>query len=336
MMRSAALLVLSCLVLVSGEARAAGQGDWFASLYTGEGVELRNDERIFTLFAIFNALGFDEGPVTRTQPVARVSYSPVRQLVRGKVIGGDADVRKAADAYFDTHQASFGHYLSWAVQADAPPFAAAVKGKDFGDLKGFEQVMAKAWTGWKLGEVMAQVQPEYRQALKRYLEGVDAPLQKLRGLLKVPEGAEVLLLVNLLDAQDQVRSARGDRGEYFLIAGPSDKPNVEGLLQAFAGLVFEPTVAKHVGRWGGGAGLLREAQLAGAPEKTVGEYATALVSLAAAMKAMGASDAAMDDAAKRGYFGIKDVARMFDDGRPLDAWVLDALQKAEARRPAKK
>lgn len=330
----------SCLlvssVLVPSEARAASQGDWFASLYTGEGVELRNDERVFALFAIFNALGFDQGPVTRTQPVPKVNYSPVRQLVRAKVIGGDPEVRKAADAYFDAHPASLGHYLSWAIQADAPPFAAGAKAKEFGDLKGFEQVMSKAWTGWKLDEVMAQVQAEYRKSLKLYLTGVDGPLQKARALLKVPENAEVLLLVNLLDAQDQVRAVRGEKGEAFLIAGPSDKPNVEGLLKAFAALSVGPAVDKQIGKWGGGAAVLREAQLAGASEQTVAEYATNLISLAAAMKAMDANDAAYDAAAAKGYFGIKDVAKLFDDGKPVDTWVLDAMQKVETRRPAKK
>ena len=57
--------LLALLVLIATPAFAASKGDWFASLYTGDGVELRNDERIFTLFAIFNAMGFDEGPVTR-------------------------------------------------------------------------------------------------------------------------------------------------------------------------------------------------------------------------------------------------------------------------------
>ncbi len=36
---------------------AVSAGDWFASLYTGEGIELRADERVFALFALFNATG---------------------------------------------------------------------------------------------------------------------------------------------------------------------------------------------------------------------------------------------------------------------------------------
>ena len=44
--------------------------------------------------------------------------------------------------------------------------------------------------------------------------------------------------------------------------------------------------------------------------------------------------AAWDAAANRGYFGAKDIAAMFDAGKPLDTWVADAFAKAEAKRPS--
>lgn len=328
-------LVVAAL-LVCAPAFAGTQGDWFASLYTGDGVELRNDERIFTLFSIFNALGFDQGPQTRTDPVPKIVYHPVRQIVRGRVIGGDPAVREAADAYFDKHQASLRKYLSWTVQAGQPPFKEGAKAKDLQELKGFEQVLAKAWTGWKLDEVFAQVQGDYRKALKTYLTAIDAPLAKTRKVLGTPESTEVLLVVNLLDAQDQVRAVQGEGGEAFLVVGPSATPNVDGLLREFARLSIEPAVAKKISGWAGGAQVLREAQVAGAIEQSVQDYATALICLAATMKAMDATDAQWDAAANRGYFGIKDVSKLFEDNKPVETWVLDAMQKVETRRPAKK
>ena len=57
-------------------APAAVQGDWFASLYTGEGIELRADERVFALFSMLNAVGYDSGPITRKEPVPKVMYHP--------------------------------------------------------------------------------------------------------------------------------------------------------------------------------------------------------------------------------------------------------------------
>ncbi len=329
-------LVTALGVLFGGSAYAASQGDWFASLYTGEGVELRNDERVFALFAIFNALGFDQGPVTRKEPISKVVYHPVRQLVRGRVIGGDPEVRKAADAFFDAHQVPLRRYLSYVVQSGSPPFSAGAKAKDLQDLKGLEGVLARAWTGWKLDEVSGQVQAEYRKALKGYLPVIDGPVSKARAVLKTPESQEALLVVNLLDAQDSVRAVQGEAGEAYLIVGPSDKPNVEGLVREFARLSIEPQVAKKIAGWAGGAQVLKEAQLAGAPDQTVQDYATSVLTLAVALRATDANDAAWDAASARGYFGVKAIAKLFDDGKPVEAFVLDAMNKVETSRPGPK
>ena len=332
------LTPLLFVLLVASPALAAGEGDWFASLYTGEGIELRADERVFALFAVFNALGFDQGPVSRKEPVPKVRYHPVRQQVRARVIGGDPEVRKVADDFFDKHPAALRNYLAWAVRGSPPPFKTAPQSKDkeIADLKGFEAVLGRAWTGWKLDELMGTVVGEYRRSLKSYLTAIDAPLAKARTILKVPEnGPQSLLVVNLLDSQDEVRGVMGE-GEIVLVVGPSDKPNVEGLLREYARVLIDPVVAKKVSGWAGGVQLLKEAQVAGASEQTVADYATGLLTYAVALKAMDANDAAWEAAQSRGYFGIKEIGKMFDEGKPLDGWVLDALARAETRRPAKK
>lgn len=327
---------LALTVLISSSAFAASKGDWFASLYTGEGVELRNDERVFALFAVFNASGFDAGPVTRKDPVPRVTYHPVRQLVRARVIGGDPEVRKAADTFFDAHPTALRKYLSYAVASEGAPFAAGAKAKDLQELKGLEAVLARAWKEWKLEELMGTVQADYRKSLKTYLTVTDGPLQKARATLKTPESQEVLIVVNLLDAQDQVRAVTGEAGEAFLIVGPSDKPNVQGLIKEFARNSIEASVNKAAAKWAGGAAVLKEAQLAGATETTVQEYAAGAIAEAVALRSLDANDAAYEAASSRGYFGIKDIAKLFDEGKPLDTIVSDALGKIETRRPAKK
>lgn len=328
--------LLALLVLVSFPALAGSKGDWFASLYTGEGIELRNDERVFALFALFNAMGFDQGPVTRKDPIPKVIYHPVRQLVRGRVIGGDPEVRKAAEAFLDAHPTALRRYLSYAVASGQPPFTTGATTKDLQELKGFEQVLNRAWTGWKLDEVMGAVQGDYRKVLRSYLAGSDFPINRARVLLKVPETTETLIVVNLLDAQDQVRAVRGESGEAFLVVGPSDEPNVEGVIREFARLWVEPAVAKQVSKWTGGLAVLREAQLAGAGDQSLQDYATTTISTAIALRAIDASEAAFDAANSHGYYGVKDISRLFDDGKALDAIVLDAMMKIEPRRTLKK
>src|SRR5262245_33913679 len=56
--------------------------DWASSLYTEGGVELRIDERVFTLFAALNGLGFEDAPVGRKDPIPKREFDPIRQAVR--------------------------------------------------------------------------------------------------------------------------------------------------------------------------------------------------------------------------------------------------------------
>jgi hypothetical protein len=183
---------------------------------------------------------------------------------------------------------------------------------------------------------MASVQVDSRKALRAYLTGTDFPLNRARLALKIPETNEALIVVNLLDSQDQVRAVLGENGEAFLIVGPSDKPNVEGVIREYARLYVEPQVARQVGKWSGGVAVLKEAQLAGVTDESLQDYATAAICTALALRASEAPDAAWEAANSKGYFGIRDIARLFDEGKPLDAIVMEAMQKLETRRPAKK
>ncbi len=321
--------------LVAGAARA--ESDWFASLYTGDGTELRADERVFTLYALLNAMGYDDAPISRQNPLPKHAFHPVRAQVRQKLLSASPEVRKQADAFFDAHPVPLGRYLAYTVSGAPPPFASAPKSKELADLKGLEGLLAAVYGQWSVQDLMGQVQAEYRKGLKGYLTALDAPLSKARKLLKVPEnGPQSLVVLNLLDAQNEVKGVMGD-GEVVVVVGPSDKPNVEGVVREYGRAFIEPQVSKKAqASWAGGASLLKEAQLLGAPERTVGDYASALVARALALRALDAPDAAYESAAGQGYFGLKEIARGFDEGRPVDAWALDALAKAEARRPARK
>ncbi len=321
-------------IFVAFASPAQAQSDWFASLYTGDGTELRADERVFTLYALLNAMGYDEAPVSRQYPLPKRQFHAVRAQVRQKLLAAPPDVRKQAEAFFDAHPVPVSRYLAYTVSSAPPPFAQA---RELSDLKGLEGLLAAVHGQWGLQELMGQVQAEYRKGLKGYLTAVDAPLGRARKLLKVGEaGPQSLLVLNLLEAQNEVKGVMGE-GEVVMVVGPSDKPNVEGVVREYSRVFVEPQVAKKAqASWLGGPGLLKEAQLLGAGERSVGEYAAALVARSVALRAMDAPDVAYEAAAQQGYFGLRDIARGFDEGRPLDAWVLDALAKAEARRPAKK
>lgn len=331
-LRSAA----AALALLTAPTAFANEADWFTSLYSGEGMELRADERIFALYALFNAMGYDEAPVARQFPLPRHQFHPVRQEVRSKLLAADPEVRKQANVFFDQNPRPMDRYVAYAVQSAPPPFSTGAKAKELQDVKGLENLLKTAYAQWNLQDLMGEVQGEYRKALKAWLPVVDAPVSRARALLRVPDATQSLLVMNLLEAENKIVGVMGD-GEVVLVVGPSAKPDVQALVTEFARVIVEPKVAKRAqSGWSGGAALLREAQLAGATEQTVGDYASALFARAVALKATSAPDSAYDALAQKGYYGVKDIAQRLDGSSAIDGWVLDALRTAEGRRPARR
>ncbi len=322
-------------VLAIAPTAAGAEPDWFLSLYSGDGLELRTDERVFTLFAMLNAAGFDQGAVTRLQPFPKVTYAPARQLVREK-LAADVTFKKTVDAYFDSHPVSLERYLQAAVRMGPPPFGAVAKGKEIAELKGFDALMAKAWTTWKLDEVFAAVQPEFRKALRTYLAGVDGPLARAKAVLKLGDGAtEPVLVSNLLDAQDVARGIGYDN-QAMIALGPADKAQVDAVVREYARVALESAVTRKAATWAAGAQVLKEAQAQGVTDGSVSDYVGSLVGTAVGLKVTDAPDAAWELAQSRGYFGVREIGKLLDEGKSGDALVAEALARAEARRPGRK
>ena len=317
--------------LLAQSALAATGSDWFASVYTNGGIELRADDRVFARFSVFNAVGLDGGTLSRTTPVPKVTYPKVRAMVRARVLGAQPEVREAAEAFLDAHPVALEKYLAAALSAEPPPFDQP----QAGELKGLELVLRQAWTGWRLEELVREAQSAQRQALRAWQPVLDGPLGRAKEALQSPD-AEVVLIANLLDAPDTARAVRGGPGRVYVVVGPTDHPDVERVVRALARLFLEPVVARQAGRWVSGPAALREAQQAGAPERTVQDLATEALSLAVTLTSVEAPDTRWDAAASGGYAGIKDAARLLDDAKPLDGWALDAMHMLETRRPAKK
>ncbi|MFN7135170.1 MAG: hypothetical protein ACK4N5_24055 [Myxococcales bacterium] len=162
-----------CLTLLSA-APARAERDWFASLYTNEGIELRADERIFTLYALLNAMGYDDAPVVRQYPVPARDMHPVRLQVRNE-LKLDPGQQAKASSYFDAHPVPVDQYARYALTVEPPGTFARTQGSP-NELKGAEALLADAYGQLKLAEVFAKVQAEYRAALKAYLPVVEGPV----------------------------------------------------------------------------------------------------------------------------------------------------------------
>jgi hypothetical protein len=331
--------VLSLALLASPCVGADGS-DWFASVYTGDGVEIRQDEGVFTLFAMLNSAGFDSGQVTRALPFPKVEFGPVRNRVRAVVLGGDSETRKMVEVFLDAHPVELNRYLSHVLQGAAPLTASEklqrLAANSASDLKGLDVVLQQVSTTFNIPTLLAASQSDFRSAAKAYLPLLDALLSKSRKLIRSPADAQVRVELNLLDEPGAVRSVRGGRGESIIAVGPSEKPNIEGVVREFVRLNLDSAVSKSIPTWAAGPAILKEAQALGAPESNVRDYVLSLLASAVALRALEAPESAVRSASSKGYFGMSEVGKLFDEGKPMDVLVVEALQKIETRRQVKK
>jgi hypothetical protein len=327
-------LQLSCAVVTLWAAPAWGQpvNDWFASLYTPEGVELRTDERIFDLYAVFNAMGYDDAPVTRRDPVPKHEFNAVRQRVRTAAAASlDDALRRKIDAFFDSHPQPAASYLAYVVRLSAAPDFKPSAGAGR-DLSGFEGLLSSAQSKLKLAEAFQETQDDQRAMLKAYLKEVDAPLAAARKLLKLKDDDEqrTVLALNLLEAPGAAESLWVDKEE-LVVVGPSPKPNVPAVVREFARLHVAPAVARKASSYKFDVPV----GVRGTPSDYVTETAARAVALRAAVPSA-AQDAAADGDAKAGYGGVREMMKVLDDyaktDRSLDAYLAEAWPRVEAVR----
>ncbi|MBI5544377.1 MAG: hypothetical protein HY901_10835 [Deltaproteobacteria bacterium] len=303
--------LLLCSMLLLFASRAGAETDWFASLYTNEGVELRADERVFALYALLNGMGYDEAPIIRTAPVPAREMHVVRLKVRSAVRMTAADEEKL-NAFFNAHPKPAEAYGRYALALKGPAgfertSAAAA------DLKGFEALLAEGFGKQKLAELFTSVQDEYRSALKGYHGVVDAPVGAVRRLLKMKEdeAPRVVLVVNLLDGQGKSYSAlSGD--ELWVVVGPSKMPDLFAVARELARARIEPLAAAR------------------APDLESAALITETLTRAVASAALAMPDAEIDAQGQRDGFPqlrewVRQVEAFSKGDKALDSFVSEAV-----------
>jgi hypothetical protein len=134
-------------VLLAAFAQAAAMAQSEEGVYSAEGVQLRSDARVHTLFAMLNERGFDRETDRAPQPTQAARYHEQRFRVRSKLKLG-VDVQKQADAFLARHPDPVVRYLRASLQlGDAPRFALA----DGESLDGHEALVAVLGATWTAG-----------------------------------------------------------------------------------------------------------------------------------------------------------------------------------------
>jgi hypothetical protein len=326
-------LFTAALVVMGTPAVAQPVNDWFASLYTPEGVELRADQRIFDLYAVFNAMGYDEAPVSRRDPVPKREFNPVRQQVRMAAAAGlDEALRQKIDAFFDSHPVPAAKYVAYTLRLSAAPnfTPTADAGRD---LAGLEGLLSAADAKLKLSDAFEKTQGDQRSMLKSYLKDIDGPLAAARKLLKLKDDDEdqrTVLALNLLEAPGAAESLWVDK-EQVVVVGPSSKANVPAVVREYARLHVAPAVMRKASSYKFDV----PPGVHGSTTDYVIETTVRAVALKTAVPS-NAQDAELESLAKSGYGEVREMARTLDDfaksDRSLDAYLAEAWPRVEATR----
>lgn len=326
---------------------AASAEDWANSLYTAGGTELRADERVFTLFALLNEMGHDDAPISRSNPIARREFDPIRQQVRDEV-GLPADLRTRFEAFFDKHAQPLRTYTAFALAVGpAPTFTAPEKlPKELAGLKGFEALLAEFYARAQIKSVFAKVQVAQREALKSYTDAVDAPLGQAREILKAPEtddSPRVVVVVNLLDGRGSSYGVAHD-DTVFLVVGPAGaKPDPMAMIKAFARIELQPAAEARGVTLKGGKDLLTEVQESGylVGAETVADYVAETMARAVAIRAAapnGQASKAFEAERRKGFVLINEMNRGLvlyaKSPKPMPVFLADFLREVDASKAA--
>ena len=210
-------------------------------VFSAEGVQLRTDARIHTLFLLFNAQGYDQETVFGPPPLKAARYSEIRAQDRKKLALPE-DVTKAADALITAKPLPVDRYIQAALSlADAPKFAEQDE-ENVKDLKGLSKLLSAAWAGGA-SEVYDEDSPRLREDAKALMARVEAFTADLRkGLrfeqsvdeaLEAADADRVVVIINPLDAHGtQHRAKVGDAR--VVVLGPHTEMAAPGVLDAVA------------------------------------------------------------------------------------------------------
>jgi len=342
--RLAAVLVAS--LLLPGVASAQ---DWANSVYSEGGVELRIDERIFTLYAALNELGLDDAPVGRRDPLPKREFDPVRRAVRDSIVM-TPDLRARFEAFFDQHPLPLRSYVAYTLSlGDAPGFKAAAKAPAGAEsLKGFEALLGEFYGAGRIKEILGKLTDGQREVLKRFRTGVDAPISEIRQALKSKAGddaPQVVVIVNLLDGRGASHGvAVGD--EIYLVVGPESAGTgpIDPLpiARAFARVELQPLAKGKGAALKGGKELVRDLQEFYPVGSNVDDWVIENLARTVAIKAVVSGDKAgkaMDDEVRNGYVLVRELNRglaiFAKANKPLDAFVADFLREIDASKLAR-
>lgn len=120
-------LMVVGIVMAAVAQRGAAQD--LGGLFSQDGVEVRADARVFTLFALFNALGYDRETRQGPTPLKAPLFTSLRQELRVELLP-KAPTLDPARRFVEQNPWALGEYVERTLRLGQPPAFAAAEGAD--------------------------------------------------------------------------------------------------------------------------------------------------------------------------------------------------------------
>lgn len=214
-------------------------------LYTESGVELRMDERVYTLFAALNAAGFSEESKRRGPPLNAPLYHPVRVELRDALREiRDEPLGAELRTLFRDNPYPIRDYLEAVLAPDGTKLSSNAQ-----KLRGKMEVLDRFAQEVELQKVFDALAEKQREQAKAVKQAVEADLQKAAAEIEDPSfrAPRTLVVVpNPLDSHDAVRTV--DIGDTrYVVVGPDVEQSRRQIVEA----AIRPYVKSAVdGAWG--------------------------------------------------------------------------------------
>jgi len=161
------------------------------SLFSDESVEIRADERLFTLMLLMNGMGWSEAAEYGPAPLKAPKYKGLRKDLIGKLTSYREryvpnNVLNRAKRYVTEHPASLKDYIEACLHMSRAPEFKFQKTlpKTLNKLKGLDDLLREAWKGARVRVLMGRYKEALVDGQQTLLGKVDERTKPLVMMLK--------------------------------------------------------------------------------------------------------------------------------------------------------
>lgn len=206
---------------------------------------------LFVVMAAINAAGYDadlDSPLN----------SPIRKQVRADIAATNPPSLAALRTFYAAHRSpvpsrDLSQWVSFALLIGGPPdFAFRVKDAELppevSELRDLRPLLAAFYQDARLEQLWQKYRRAYEVELTRYDEGLGQAMLEVNGYLRLGSssflGRDFSIFMDLLGAPNQT-NARSFGRDYYVVASPSARPQLDEVRHGYLHYVLEPMSLKY-------------------------------------------------------------------------------------------